>query len=39
MIVLLHAYKKQSQKAPKQDIELAEKGMMEVYDHERTYLK
>lgn len=39
IIVLLHAYKKQSQKAPKQEIELAEKRMMEVYENESTYLK
>ena len=39
IIVLLHAYKKQSQKAPKQEIELAEKRMMEVYDNESTYLE
>lgn len=39
IIVLLHAYKKQSQKAPKQEIELAEKRMMEVYDNESTYIK
>ena len=39
IIVLLHAYKKQSQKAPKQEIDLAEKRMMEVYDNESTYLK
>ncbi len=39
VIVLLHAYKKQSQKAPKQEIELAEKRMMEVYENESTYLK
>ena len=39
IIVLLHAYKKQSQKAPKQEIELAAKRMMEVYDTESTYLE
>ena len=39
IIVLLHAYKKQSQKAPRQEIELAEKRMMEVYDNESTYLE
>lgn len=36
-IVLLHAYKKQSQKAPKKEIETAEKRMMEVFDNESTY--
>jgi phage-related protein len=39
IIVLLHAYKKQAQKAPKQEIELAQKRMMEVYDNESTYLE
>ena len=39
IIVLLHAYKKQSQKAPRQELDLAEKRMMEVYDNESTYLK
>ena len=37
-IVLLHAYKKQSQKAPKKEIETAEKRMMEVFDNESTYI-
>lgn len=36
-IVLLHAYKKQSQKAPKKEIETAEKRMMEIFDNESTY--
>ena len=36
-IVLLHAYKKQSQKAPTKEIEIAEKRMMEVFDNESTY--
>ncbi|MFC3908424.1 type II toxin-antitoxin system RelE/ParE family toxin [Legionella dresdenensis] len=38
IIVLLHAYKKQSQKAPKHEIELAEKRMMEVFNNKSTYL-
>jgi len=29
-MILLHAYKKQSQKAPKKEIEIAEKRMKEV---------
>lgn len=37
-LVLLHAYKKQSQKAPKREIELAEKRMLEVYKDESFYI-
>jgi len=37
-IVLLHAYKKQSKKAPLQVIETAEKRMLEVYEDESTYI-
>ena len=37
-IVLLHAYKKQSQKAPKKEIEIAEKRMLEVFKNESTYI-
>ena len=36
-IVLLHAYKKQSQKAPKKEIETAMNRMLEVYRHESFY--
>lgn len=39
VLVLLHAYKKQSQKAPKKEIELAEKRLMEVLNEESFYLK
>lgn len=38
-LVLLHAYKKQSQKAPKKEIEIAEKRLMEVLNDENTYFK
>ncbi len=38
-IVLLHAYKKQSQKAPKKEIDIAEKRLMEVLNDENTYFK
>lgn len=38
-MVLLHAYKKQSQKAPKQQIDLAKKRILEVYDNEITYIE
>ena len=38
-IVLLHAYKKQSQKAPKKELEKAEKRMMEVLSNESNYTK
>lgn len=37
-MVLLHAYKKQSQKAPKKEIELAEKRLLEVKEDESTYI-
>lgn len=36
-MVLLHAYQKQSQKAPKKEIEIAEKRMMEVISYEKDY--
>ncbi len=36
-IVLLHCYKKQSQKAPKREIEVAEKRMVEVLNNEQDY--
>jgi len=38
-LVLLHAYKKQSQKAPKKEIEKAEKRMLEVINNESLYVK
>ena len=38
-IVLLHGYKKQSQKAPRKEIEKAEKRMMEVLNNESYYTK
>ena len=38
-LVLLHAYQKQSQKAPKKEIEIAEKRMMEVLVDEKDYVK
>lgn len=38
IIVLLHAYKKQSQKAPKKELEIAEKRMFEVLEDESTYI-
>lgn len=34
LMVLLHVYKKQSQKAPKKEIEIAEKRMLEVLEDE-----
>ena len=37
VLVLLHAYKKQSQKAPKKDIEIAEKRLLEVLKNENLY--
>lgn len=37
-LVLLHAYKKQSQKAPTKEIETAEKRMLEVTSHESDYI-
>jgi phage-related protein len=36
-LVLLHAYRKQSQKAPKKEIEIAEQRMLEVLKHEKDY--
>lgn len=36
-IVLLHCYKKQSQKAPMKEIETAEKRMIEVLSNEQDY--
>ncbi len=39
ILVLLHAYKKQSQRAPKKEIEIAEKRLMEVLNDEDTYFK
>ncbi len=39
ILVLLHAYKKQSQKAPKKEIEIADKRLMEVLNNESFYLK
>lgn len=37
LMVLLHAYKKQSQKAPNKEIEIAEKRMREVLENENIY--
>jgi len=37
LTILLHAYKKQSQKAPKKEIEIAEKRMLEVIENEELY--
>lgn len=36
-LVILHGYKKQSQKAPKKEIEVAEQRMLEVIDNEKNY--
>lgn len=36
-LILLHAYKKQSQKAPKKEIEIAEQRMFEVLNYEKNY--
>ena len=36
-MVLLHVYRKQSQKAPKREIEKAEKRMIEVLENEELY--
>lgn len=36
-IVLLHAYKKQSQKAPAKEIKIAEKRLFEVLENENHY--
>jgi len=37
LMILLHIYKKQSQKAPKKEIEIAEKRMLEVLENEELY--
>jgi phage-related protein len=39
VLVLLHAYKKQSQKAPKKEIAIAEKRLIEVLNNESIYVK
>ena len=39
VLVLLHAYKKQSQKAPKKEITIAEKRLLEVLKNESFYFK
>lgn len=36
-LILLHAYKKQSQKAPSKEMMIAEKRMLEVMKHENEY--
>jgi phage-related protein len=36
-VVLLHAYQKQSQKAPKKEIEIAERRMLEVIKNVKNY--
>lgn len=36
-LILLHGYKKQSQKAPKKEIEIAEQRLLEVTNHEKDY--
>lgn len=36
-LVLLHAYKKQSQKAPGKEIDIADKRMLEVLNNEKDY--
>ena len=38
-MVLLHAYQKQSQKAPKKEIEIAEQRMMEVISNEKNNIR
>lgn len=38
-LVLLHSYQKQSQKAPKKEIETAEERMLEVLKNEQDYFK
>lgn len=38
VMVLLHAYKKKSQKAPSKEIALSEKRLMEVLNNESYYL-
>lgn len=37
ILVLLHAYQKQSQKAPTKEIETAEQRLFEVMDNEKDY--
>jgi phage-related protein len=37
-LVLLHAYKKQSQKTPNKDIAIAEKRLLEVLEDDRHYI-
>lgn len=37
-IVLLHAYKKKSQKAPEKELNIADKRLLEVLDNERYYI-
>jgi len=37
-LVLLHAYKKQSERAPVKEISIAEKRMLEVIEHESNYI-
>jgi phage-related protein len=39
VLVLLHAYKKQSQKAPNKEIGIAEKRLLEVLKNESYYIK
>lgn len=38
ILVLLHAYQKQSQKAPAKELAIAEKRMLEVIHHANDYL-
>lgn len=38
-LVLLHSYQKQSQKAPKKEIETAEERMLEVLKNEQDYFE
>jgi phage-related protein len=39
VLVLLHAYKKQSQKTPNKEIAIAEKRLLEVLKNENYYIK
>jgi phage-related protein len=39
ILILLHAYKKQLQKAPKKEIAIAEKRLIEVLNNESIYLR
>jgi phage-related protein len=39
ILVLLHAYKKQSQKAPNKEITIAEKRLLEVLKNESCYIE